>query len=63
MQSTQNEQGTFAGVGFNIMDEHGAPVVTFGFLNPFEAANARSLIEKAIVDAAMIAVAAPAIRH
>jgi hypothetical protein len=43
------------GVGFNIVNERGAPIVTFGYLDQSKATNARALIEKAIVDAALIA--------
>ena len=55
MQSTQDDQGAFAGVGFNILTDSGAPIVTFGYLDPRVAANARALIEKAIESAALIA--------
>jgi hypothetical protein len=44
----------FRGVGFNILNESGAPLVTFGYLDPIDAARARGLIEKAIVDAVLI---------
>ena len=41
-------------VGFNILNEHGAPIVTLGYLDPIDAARARGLIENAIVDAVLI---------
>ena len=43
-----------AGAGFNILNEHRAPIVTFGYLDPIDAATARGLIDKAIVDDALI---------
>jgi hypothetical protein len=39
------------------VNEHGAPIVTFGYFDPTDAANARALIEQAIADAALIAAA------
>jgi hypothetical protein len=57
VQSTQDDRRAFAGVGFNILNERGAPIVTFGYLDQSKATNARTLIEKAIVDAALIAAA------
>ncbi len=47
-------RGTFEGVGFNILNESGAPIGTFGYLDPIDAARARELIEKAIADAVPI---------
>jgi hypothetical protein len=41
----------------NIVDERGAPIVTFGYLDQAKATNARALIEKAIVDVALITAA------
>jgi hypothetical protein len=55
VQSARDDLGSFAGVGFNIVDERGAPIVTFGYLDQAKATNARALIEKAIVDVALIA--------
>jgi hypothetical protein len=40
--------------GVNILNERGALIVTFGYLDPIDAATARGLIEKAIVDAVLI---------
>jgi hypothetical protein len=57
VQSTRDDRLAFAGVGFNIVNERGAPIVTFGYLDQSKATNARALIEKAIVDAALIAAA------
>jgi hypothetical protein len=57
VQSTQDDRRAFAGVGFNILNERGAPIVTFGYLDQSKATNARTPIEKAIVDAALIAAA------
>ena len=57
IQSTQDDRGSFAGVGFSIVNERGLPIVTFGYLDQAKATNARALIEKAIVDAALIAAA------
>ena len=39
------------------VNERGTPIVTFGYLDQSKATNARPLIEKAIVDAALIAAA------
>ena len=39
--------------GVNILNER-ALIVTFGYLDPIDAATARGLIEKAIVDAVLI---------
>jgi hypothetical protein len=55
VQPTENFRVAFAGVGFNVVDDRGAPIVTFGYLDQAKATNARALIEKAIVDAALIA--------
>jgi hypothetical protein len=55
IQSARDDQVAFVGVGFNIVNERGAPIVTFGYLDQSKATNARALIEKAIVDAALIA--------
>jgi hypothetical protein len=55
VQSTRDDRVAFAGVGFDIVNERGAPIVTFGYLDQRKATNARALIEKAIVDAALIA--------
>ena len=55
VQSARDDLGSLAGVGFNIVDERGAPIVTFGYLDQAKATNARALIEKAIVDVALIA--------
>ena len=57
VQSTGDNLGFFAGSGFNIVNEHGAPIVTFGYLDPRVAADARALIEKAIENAALITAA------
>jgi len=57
IQSTQDDRACFAGVGFSIVNERGLPIVTFGYLDQAKATNARALIEKAIVDAALIAAA------
>lgn len=54
IQSIGDDLGSFAGVGFNIVNEHGAPIVTFGYLDPADAANGRALIEKAIESAALV---------
>jgi hypothetical protein len=55
VQSTMDSQSSFAGSGFNISDENGVPIVTFGYLDPRAAATARTLIEKAIESVALIA--------
>jgi hypothetical protein len=52
---SDDDRSSFAGVGFNIVDERGAPIVTFGYLDQAKATNARALIERAIVDVEMIA--------
>jgi hypothetical protein len=57
IQSARDDRVAFAGVGFDIVNERGAPIVTFGFLDQRKATTARALIEKAIVDAALIAAA------
>ena len=57
VQAMQDSRGAFEGVAFNILNENGAPIVTFGYLDPIDAARARGLIEKAIVDAVLITVA------
>ena len=57
VQSTRDDRLAFAGVGFSVVNERDAPIVTFGYLNQAKATSARGLIEKAIVDAALIAAA------
>ena len=39
VQSTLDVRVAFAGVGFNIANEHGAPIVTFGYFDPTDAEN------------------------
>ena len=55
IQVTAHASLDFRGVGFNILDEHGAPIVTFGYLDPGDAVKARNLIEGAIAEAKLIA--------
>ena len=55
VQSTRDDRLAFGGVGFSVVNERGAPIVTFGYLDEAQATKARALIEKAIVDAALIA--------
>jgi hypothetical protein len=57
VQSTRDDRVAFAGVGLKIVNERGAPIVTFGYLDQAKATNARALIAKAMVDAALIAAA------
>ena len=57
VQSARDDRVAFVGVAFDIVNERGAPIVTFGFLDERQATNARALIEKAIMDAALIAAA------
>jgi hypothetical protein len=56
IQMVQHGQGAhaFHGVGFNILNERGAPIVTFGYLDPTDAVDARALIEDGIADAEFI---------
>jgi hypothetical protein len=54
MQSI-TDGGDFFGVGFNILDDRGAPIVSFGCLDPADAAVARAMIQDAIAEAALIA--------
>ena len=42
------------GVGFNILDAHGVPIVIFSYLDRTDAAKARGLVEQAI--AAVLAI-------
>jgi hypothetical protein len=44
----------FDGVGFNVQQDNRVPIVTFGYLDPADAAKARALIEEAIAEAALI---------
>ena len=55
VQSARDDRLAFAGVGFDIVNERGAPIVSFGYLDQRKATKARALIEAAIVDAALIA--------
>jgi len=55
VQSARDDRAAFAGVGFDIVNERGAAIVSFGYLDQSKATNARALIEKAIVDAVLIA--------
>ena len=42
VQSTRDDRLAFAGVGFSVMNERGAPIVTFGYLDQAKATkNAR----------------------
>ncbi len=59
VQSARDDRVAFVGVAFDIVNERGAPIVTFGFLDQRKATNARALIEKAFVDAALIAAGGP----
>ena len=47
-------QMTGEGWGFNIVNTHRAPVVSFCYRDQIDAAKARPLIEEAIVDATKI---------
>ena len=47
VQAMKDGRGDFEGVEFDILNESGAPIVTFGYLDPIDAARARGLIEKA----------------
>ena len=40
--------------GFNILNSHGAPIVTFSYLDGADAAEARALVEQAIAGAVTI---------
>jgi hypothetical protein len=40
--------------GFNILNSHGAPIVTFSYLDGADAAKARVLVEQAIAGAVTI---------
>jgi len=40
--------------GFNILNSHGAPIVTFSYLDGADAAKARALVEQAIAGAVTI---------
>jgi hypothetical protein len=40
--------------GFNILNSHGAPIVTFRYLDGADAAKARALVEQAIAGAVTI---------
>jgi hypothetical protein len=42
IQSARDDQVAFVGVGFNIVNERGAPIVTFGYLDQSKATNARA---------------------
>ena len=55
IQVTTHAGLDFSGVGFNILDEHGAPIVTFGYLDPGDAVKARKLVEGAIAEAKLVA--------
>ncbi len=59
VQSARDDRVGLVGVAFDIVNERGEPIVTFGFLDQRKATNARALIEKAIMDAALIAAAGP----
>ncbi len=54
IQSTSDSKGDFAGVGFNVSTEQGRPVVTFGFLDPTDAAKAHGLMKQVVELAADI---------
>ena len=55
VQLARDDRAGFVGLGFNIVNERGAPIVSFGHLDQKKATKAQALIEKAIVDAALIA--------
>jgi hypothetical protein len=40
--------------GFNILNSHGVPIVTFSYLDGADAAKARALVEQAIAGAVTI---------
>jgi hypothetical protein len=54
IQSMMDSRRDFDGSGFNISNEHGAPIATFGYAVETDAAKARKLVKKAIADAALI---------
>ena len=43
VQSTRDVRLAFAGVGFNIVNERGAPIVTFGYLDQAKATKCPSV--------------------
>jgi hypothetical protein len=55
VQSVSGDDGFFLGVGFSIVNEDGAPIVTFGYLDGGDAVKARMLVEQAIAQAKLIA--------
>lgn len=54
VQPTEDFRVAFAGVGFNVLDDRGAPIVTFAYLDATDAANARALLNQAIRNAMLI---------
>lgn len=44
----------FHGMGFDILDEHGASIVTFGYLDSGDAVKAHQLVERAIAEAKLV---------
>ena len=54
VQSTLDTWQTTSGVGFNIVNEDGAQIVTFVYLDPEHAAQARSLMQRAIEHSTLI---------
>jgi hypothetical protein len=40
VRSTRYDRLAFAGVGFSVVNERGAPIVTFGYLDQAKAINA-----------------------
>jgi hypothetical protein len=53
VQST--DLGNLVGFGFNILNENGAPIVTFGYRDSTDAEKAWALVERAISNAVLIA--------
>jgi len=44
----------FQGIGFKVLDENGATIVSFGYLDPGDAVKARNFVAGAIAEAKMI---------
>jgi hypothetical protein len=56
IQTVQHGMGTstFEGIGFSILNENEGPIVTFGYLDPVDAAAARTLIADAVSKAELV---------
>jgi hypothetical protein len=54
VQSTMDSRRNFIGFGFNVLNELGAPIVTFAYVDKTDAAKAREQVKQTIANVTLI---------